>query len=442
MKRGIIIILLMYLPICLADNIVISEVLFWANNTDAGGEFVELYNPTEYPVNISGWLIATESSDTDAEIPEGTLLLPHQYYLIADTGWDENKDDAGWPSADYEETISLFNSDSGVALVADDVVIDATGWGDPNSIEDNKYEGTPHPIIIKGNSIERRPGLEDETGGNGQDTDDNSADFLERSPEPQNSDSFEIPFVYDPAHVGNFTIEFTVIGSGPEFLLVEVEDDSDAEGVQVLPFPGEEREVEVNATMQYNGVEGLVVQARFMNLTHNLSLDWHNDTLGLFTGSVSLPYHASGNRSIIFTAVGRENASYQVWVGVMEVAALLLDSPGTSFESEPGQEHILWGDDDVGTADKPTLKNIGNVPLDMKVKGAEFSNGDVDLPPETCGYNLNMSQVFMPLSSSWQTLDAGLESSHTVPLSVQLRIPDDASSGAYLGSLLIAGAAS
>ncbi|MFH1408648.1 MAG: lamin tail domain-containing protein [Nanoarchaeota archaeon] len=440
--KSIIIPLLLVLgfPAAHASSIIISEILFWPAGTDSGGEFVELYNPTEYPVNISGWVIATESSETDATIPEGTVLEAHRFFLVADANWDENKDNSSWPSADLEETITMSNSDSGVALVAFGDIIDAVGWGDAAGIEEGKYEGVPFQNMTKGWSIERKPGFEDPLGGNGQDSDDNAADFLLRNPEPQNSGSSETPFTYDPKHSGNFSIVFTVEGQGSVFVSVDVEDDLDQEGVQLMPFPGEYREVRVNATV--DGTDVPQVSVQFGNATFILTLIETNGSMRYFSGEFSLPFHQdSGNASVRFI-IQDETVQEEVMIEIMEVAALSLDSPGMSFEGVGGEEFTTWGDDDVGTEDRPTIRNIGNVVLDFKAKGSTFE-GSQELPAEIAGWNLDLSENFMPLSEQWNIIDADLSSGDmmTLPLSVRVSVPSDAEGG-YSGSMLIAGVAS
>ncbi len=73
-----------------ATNVVISEFRF---RGDGGGddEFIELYNPTNLTINISGWLIrgsnTTGTVSTRATIPASTNLLPGQYYLVAHTSY-------------------------------------------------------------------------------------------------------------------------------------------------------------------------------------------------------------------------------------------------------------------------------------------------------------------------------------------------------------------
>jgi hypothetical protein len=159
--------ILLFAPFVSA-SVVINQVLYDPVNTESGGEAVELKNAGDSSVDISGWVLATESSATDATVPESTILAPGAAFLIADVGWDENKDDASWRSADYEEKITLGNTDSGVALVVNGSVMDAVGWGDADGMDGTLYEGSPASMVSVGNALLRT-----------KDTDDNSQDFVE-----------------------------------------------------------------------------------------------------------------------------------------------------------------------------------------------------------------------------------------------------------------------
>jgi hypothetical protein len=162
-----ILLLLLLLPIVNA-GVVINQVLYDPVNTESGGEAVELKNVGDSAVDISGWVLRTESSDADATVPDGIVLASGGVYLIADEGWDDNKDDDSWRSADYEEKITLGNVDSGVALLSNGSVVDAVGWGDAEEIEGNLYEGAPAAGVPSGKSLLRI-----------KDSDDNSRDFVE-----------------------------------------------------------------------------------------------------------------------------------------------------------------------------------------------------------------------------------------------------------------------
>src|SRR3989338_2617051 len=96
----------------------ISQVLPNPLGSESGGEAVELYNPVESALDISGWTLATEVSQADVVFPGGTVISAHGHYFVADVGWSTLRDNMTWPGADHEEALGLNNLDSGVALLA------------------------------------------------------------------------------------------------------------------------------------------------------------------------------------------------------------------------------------------------------------------------------------------------------------------------------------
>ncbi len=151
--------------------LVISQVLYNPIGTESGGEAVEIYNNQNSAENIGGLKIATEASSRDAVIPENTTLCAGCYYLVADLGWNSSKDSQDWPDADHEELINLYNTNSGVAIMMNDDVIDAVGWGNPDEIGSMFFKGTPANETSEGNSLMRVAY-----------TGDNSKDFIESQP--------------------------------------------------------------------------------------------------------------------------------------------------------------------------------------------------------------------------------------------------------------------
>ena len=165
------------------NHIVISEI-FVKTADDTALEFIELYNPTTYQIDLSGWVIDTDADTTaDATIPAGKTIPANGFFLIADNGWTATKP-ASWPIADYEtEEIGLNNTDAGVRLrsSAAGTIIDTFGYGVAASIAVG-YEGTP-----SANDASTYVGYErysqsapphDEQGGNGKDTNVNLNDFF------------------------------------------------------------------------------------------------------------------------------------------------------------------------------------------------------------------------------------------------------------------------
>ncbi|HLC95842.1 MAG TPA: thrombospondin type 3 repeat-containing protein [Candidatus Nanoarchaeia archaeon] len=181
-----------------ADNVLISEVAvdpaYNGDTSDAGKEYIELYNPTNVSIDISSWKVDFLAG-TDVIIPAGTILPSHKFYLIGDTGG--NGWPATWPTPDRSDNIRLDNTDFGVRLVNDsNAQIDAVGWGDSvfEIINPTFHEGTVHASDPFGH-FERRPGFTMPVCGNWQDTNINFNDFIiTTTANPQNStSSAEVP---------------------------------------------------------------------------------------------------------------------------------------------------------------------------------------------------------------------------------------------------------
>jgi len=69
----------------LADHVVINEVEINPPGLDTASpiEWVELYNPTDEIVDISGWKISSSPSpERTFSIPRGTMILPGEFLLF------------------------------------------------------------------------------------------------------------------------------------------------------------------------------------------------------------------------------------------------------------------------------------------------------------------------------------------------------------------------
>jgi hypothetical protein len=179
----------------LPNHIVISEIQT-GSSTSASQEFVELYNPTDQPVNLEGWQIeyrpASDSSSWTNRTSEGlhNQIKAHGFYLIAPTTY--------LPTADAGLAAGIAAGGGSIKLVdASDKSIDLVGWG--TAIE---FEGSSAKVPAAGESLERLPGLTNQNGGNWHDEDDNQGDFVARSlADPQSSTSQ----IEDPGYVGLMT---------------------------------------------------------------------------------------------------------------------------------------------------------------------------------------------------------------------------------------------
>jgi len=191
-----------------ADHIVISEVYGGGGNTGSKykNDFIELYNPTPDPVLLTGWSIQYSSS-------AGTIwtatnlsgsIASKGYYLIQEAAGVGGTDNLPVPNATGNIAMSATAGKiallkvtaplSGASPSSADI-IDLVGFGTSTF-----YEGTgPASAPSATTSIERKASStsnvasmttgSDVLRGNSEDSNINSADFIVRAPEPQNSSS-------------------------------------------------------------------------------------------------------------------------------------------------------------------------------------------------------------------------------------------------------------
>lgn len=184
-----------------AAHVVISEVKISGPSGSSTDEFVELYNPTDAPVDITGWQLVKRTA-SGAAYPlvdsfEALTVAAHGYVLVAHpTGYTGSIA----PDARYTSTNSL-SADNSVEIVSPVGIVDLVGWGSATHVE-----GARAPAPGSAKSIERKAlpsstsadmldGGPDVFRGNSEDADHNDADFVSRDvPEPQASTS-ELEFI-------------------------------------------------------------------------------------------------------------------------------------------------------------------------------------------------------------------------------------------------------
>ncbi|MBN1954873.1 MAG: lamin tail domain-containing protein [Anaerolineae bacterium] len=174
------------------DHLLITEVLYNPSGYDTGLEWVEIYNPTAADIDLSTYRLGDVGPQgeygsglywfpTGAVLPAGGVILvaqqakdvsftPDFEFLI-----DPNRNDPAVPdmvpAGSWEGFgFALGNEGDEVVLrMLDGTAVDAVVYGDGN------YGGViPHPGVVEGHSLERRPPE--------LDTDDCSSDFVDRYP--------------------------------------------------------------------------------------------------------------------------------------------------------------------------------------------------------------------------------------------------------------------
>lgn len=170
----------------IANHIVISEFLVDSSGSEPAYEFVELYNPTNSLINITGWNIAYKSASGSSWSKLVSIkgsIQAYGFFLIGG--------DSVVPKPDINTTLGFATNGGHIALRnATNYIIDKVGYGTAIDPEGN---ACPSPGTDK--SMERKPGYLNSTAGNGWDSDDNLEDFILRNEtEPQNSTFIEFPY--------------------------------------------------------------------------------------------------------------------------------------------------------------------------------------------------------------------------------------------------------
>lgn len=206
-----------------ADHIVISQIYAGGtDNPDKGDstythDYIELYNPTDYPVSLAGWSVQyvpyTYTGGSDWNVVELGLatgketIPPHGYYLIQGNHGDYAFGNASKPvdnaDAIADAQFPHLNKDGGVvALIQDSAIplngaspagsaVDFVGYGGGGKKTPGAFEGAFAPdgsykkaIVRKGlnpsDGSAAPPTALSSTGfGSGYDTDNNANDFVQ-----------------------------------------------------------------------------------------------------------------------------------------------------------------------------------------------------------------------------------------------------------------------
>ena len=319
----------------LVSAVYINQVLYDPSGSEITGEAIEFYNPSSTDVDISGWIIATETSQKDAVIPANSIIKANGYFLLADEGW--NTTNSSWRNADYEEKITMNNDNSGIALKdANETVIDAVGWGNASGISNNLYEGTPAKDVSEGKVFLRI-----------KDTCNNIDDFIEADPDFSDHNSLRI----------NVNVTENDSTSPVSSVKIELDDDSGKEGTQIKPVSGGKKQVKI-IVVAPNGAA-----ATFLNQTIELDKVDENTYEGILELDSSL---APGNYTVDING-GQEQIEFE-YLALMDFR---VQANKISFKAVPGKEAI--------TEKSAVIKNTGNVELSLVFGSSDLKSGNYSI---------------------------------------------------------------
>src|SRR3972149_7001986 len=110
------------------EEIVINEINYNSADSFDSGDWIELYNVSDQPIDISNWYFSDSDSAHKFILPAGTVLEPDQYLELIDAGGDNSLAE-NWKASINHGTPGKLNS-----------VI--------TSVEDNKYTTIPQEFSL------------------------------------------------------------------------------------------------------------------------------------------------------------------------------------------------------------------------------------------------------------------------------------------------------
>jgi hypothetical protein len=118
--------------------LVITEILNDPENVlDAAGEWFEVYNTTDAPIDINAWTLEDTGTDSHRIYQQGGVIVPANGYFVLGTNADVASN--GGVTVDYEYgNFNLANKDDEVTLKSGDVVIDVVAYDDSVTFPNNK----------------------------------------------------------------------------------------------------------------------------------------------------------------------------------------------------------------------------------------------------------------------------------------------------------------
>jgi len=405
-------------PLSLAD-IYISEVLYDPFTSESGGEAVELYNSGNEVIDLSGYTLATASSNKDAIFPDNSLIPSKGYFLMTDSNWQDRKDDILYPKADYEEPITMKNSDSGVALKdKQGTIIDAVGWGTP--VNSSLYQGNTANYSQNGESLRRIS-----FSGN------NNDDFISSIPMLVNSRG-------EKEDISNTAININInIPDLSDYIKnISLSYDLDR---KIMLNPGESKTINVsflvNKAINLTDVYLILNNTHYNSEIHTTYLDYHGYSAKLIIDH----YYPPGNNTL-YIVVNTTSNQYikNISFEVLPLLAFEVDLSTINCSNIDNNTCLINGDLDTLTNDKPTIRNLGNKAIDFNIYADNFSSNSNIIDINNLKFSFDNTPDF--IASNQPTfyntnLLPGYYS--TLPLSLRIDIPLNAKSGSYSTRLIL-----
>lgn len=387
-----------------AANIYLTEVMHSPTQvSDSEGEWVEIYNDASQPVDLSSWTL-------DGKAIGNRTINPKEYFVLA----RELLDGSDTDNQSFESY-----------------------WGNNNGIWDEKFNATEVSMSLKDEDTIVLT--------NGQETDSftyNSSLGGEdgRTLERQTLTDWEEGPINGTPGAGNFstsvsqstgneiTLLIDVLNNPPEIISINMTDESEEDGVQVIPVLGQAKQISLNVLVNdSDGFENIQqVTVNFANTSTNMSFKQNSSwSTAWYTGTVTLnPEQLAGEYLLEITAQDSENQTQKEQAFVYEgIVSTQLNVSSFSITMQSG-----------GAETKTVeLLNSGNVLVDTQVSAEDLISNNSVISKNAISIFEN---VWLPLDQPL-LLDANIAPMTKKEFQFRIQLPEQVKSGKYEGKIIL-----
>jgi hypothetical protein len=117
-------------PICPAIGaIIVTEIMQNPNAvSDNDGEYFEVYNTTNAPIELQGWVIKSLTTDSKDHTIATSLIVSSEGYVVLGKNSDTNTNGGVTVNYAYSSNVFLGNSSDSIALECGANIIDSVSW--------------------------------------------------------------------------------------------------------------------------------------------------------------------------------------------------------------------------------------------------------------------------------------------------------------------------
>jgi len=176
---------------------------------------------------------------------------------------------------------------------------------------------------------------------------------------------------------------------------------------------------------------GNITETLPVSMTYNSSSGKYEATLNLKCTTPNGSYTVEVTATDTGSLTGTNTGTFTVGV----TCALKIDFSSVNFGAiDPGNSSTVAGDDDMGTPNAPTIKNIGNVNMDVKKKITQTSGPETLFPGNT---NSTVKGSTKTLTTTLQSFGITIAPEEATAATYGLSVPAGTMHGSYAGTLTI-----